>query len=40
VQVIFALVIGWAIFDEIPIIWTWIGGSLIVAGALFNLIRR
>jgi drug/metabolite transporter (DMT)-like permease len=40
VQVIFALVIGWAIFDEIPEIWTWVGGSLIVAGALFNLIRR
>lgn len=36
VQVIFAVFIGWMVFDEIPSLWTWVGGSLIVIGALFN----
>jgi len=36
VQVIFAVILGWIAFDEIPLLWTWIGGSLIVTGALIN----
>jgi len=40
VQVIFAVFLGWAIFDEIPSFWTWIGGGLIIVGALLNLFRR
>jgi drug/metabolite transporter (DMT)-like permease len=40
VQVIFAVLLGWAVFGEIPSLWTWIGGALIVAGALLNLVRR
>lgn len=40
VQVIFAVVLGWVVFGEIPSAWTWLGGSLIIAGALFNLVRR
>lgn len=40
VQVIFAVVLGWLIFAEVPSTWTWLGGALIVTGALVNLIRR
>jgi drug/metabolite transporter (DMT)-like permease len=39
-QVIFAVLLGWAVFGEMPSLWTWVGGSLIIAGALLNLIRR
>ncbi|PCI14124.1 MAG: EamA family transporter [Thiotrichales bacterium] len=38
VQVIFALILGWVIFAEIPSLWTWLGGSLIIAGAFINII--
>ena len=40
VQVIFAAVLGWLLFAEVPGLWTWVGGALIVAGALVNLLRR
>jgi drug/metabolite transporter (DMT)-like permease len=40
VQVIFAVLIGWVVFAELPSMWTWIGGGLIIAGALLNLSRR
>lgn len=40
VQVIFAVLLGWAVFGEVPALWTWVGGGLIVAGALLNLVRR
>ncbi len=40
VQVIFAVALGWAVFAEVPSLWTWLGGALIVSGALLNLIRR
>ena len=36
VQVIFAVILGWVIFAETPSLWTWLGGSLIIAGALIN----
>ena len=36
VQVIFAVILGWMVFSEIPSLWTWIGGGLIVTGALIN----
>jgi len=36
VQVIFAVILGWVIFSETPSLWTWLGGSLIIAGALIN----
>lgn len=40
VQVIFAVVLGWLLFAEVPSVWTWAGGALIIAGALVNLARR
>jgi len=36
VQIIFALILGWIFFAESPSLWTWIGGSLIIMGALIN----
>ena len=40
VQVIFAVLLGWAVFAEMPSLWTWVGGGLIISGALLNLARR
>ena len=40
VQVIFAALLGWTVFSETPALWTWVGGGLIIAGALVNLNRR
>lgn len=40
IQVIFAAALGWAIFSEVPSPWTWLGGALIIGGALVNLSRR
>jgi drug/metabolite transporter (DMT)-like permease len=40
VQVVFAVMLGWMVFSEVPSPWTWIGGILIVSGALLNLSRR
>lgn len=40
VQIIFSVIIGWAYFGEIPVITTVIGGSLIMVGALINVLWR
>lgn len=37
IQVFFAAIIGWLVFSEIPTIWTFIGGALILLGAFINL---
>lgn len=37
VQVIFAAVLGWMIFEEAPSFWTYIGAALIILGAIVNL---
>lgn len=37
VQIVFSIVIGLVYFDEIPAVSTYIGGTLIVVGALFNV---
>lgn len=37
VQVVFAAVLGWLIFGELPSIWTYLGAGLIVLGALINM---
>ncbi len=37
VQVVFSIILGWLFFSEIPSVWTWIGGILIIAGALINV---
>ena len=38
VQIIFSMFMGGLFFNEIPSVWTWLGGSLIVTGALINVI--
>ncbi|NND69356.1 MAG: EamA family transporter, partial [Halioglobus sp.] len=40
VQVIFATLFGWLVFAEVPSLWTWVGGGLIILGAMANLARR
>ena len=40
VQVIFAVILGWIFFAETPAIWFWIGGSLIMVGALINTLWK
>jgi drug/metabolite transporter (DMT)-like permease len=40
IQVIFAALLGWLLFGDVPSQWTWIGGGLIIAGALVNLYRK
>jgi len=36
-QVVFAAIFGWVIFNETPNIWTWVGGSFILLGAIVNM---
>ncbi|OOE32304.1 DMT family transporter [Salinivibrio kushneri] len=36
IQIVFSTLIGVWIFNEVPSIWTYIGGGLIVTGAVFN----
>ncbi|MEM8593826.1 MAG: DMT family transporter [Pseudomonadota bacterium] len=37
VQIVFAIVIGWMVFDEVPSLYSMVGGALIVLGALVNV---
>ncbi|AMO57721.1 hypothetical protein EZMO1_3771 [Endozoicomonas montiporae CL-33] len=37
IQIIFSMILGGLLFNEIPSVWTWLGGSLIVTGALINV---
>lgn len=36
-QVVFAAILGWLVFSEVPTLWTFIGGGLIILGALINM---
>ncbi|WP_394143297.1 DMT family transporter [Vibrio atypicus] len=40
VQIVFSTLIGVWIFNEIPSIWTYLGGGLIVTGALINVFGK
>jgi drug/metabolite transporter (DMT)-like permease len=40
VQVLFSVFIGWAYFSEVPVMTTIIGGSLILVGALVNVMWK
>ncbi|PSV62286.1 EamA/RhaT family transporter [Photobacterium profundum] len=37
VQVVFSIILGWLFFSELPSIWTWAGGTLIIIGAFINV---
>ncbi len=36
-QVVFAAILGWLVFFEVPTYWTFIGGGLIILGAFINM---
>ncbi len=38
IQVVFSIGFGLVIFGELPPMWTWIGGTLIIVGALVNIL--
>ncbi|MEZ8104684.1 DMT family transporter [Vibrio genomosp. F6] len=40
VQIIFSALLGVWIFNEVPSIWTYLGGGLIVTGALINVFGK
>jgi len=40
VQVVFAVILGWVFFAEVPSMWTWLGGSMIMIGALVNTLAK
>ncbi|MCW8994786.1 MAG: DMT family transporter, partial [Psychromonas sp.] len=37
IQIVFSALIGIVLFNEIPSLWTYLGGVLIVSGALINV---
>lgn len=37
VQVVFSVALGWLMFSEVPVLTTWLGGALIISGALINV---
>lgn len=40
IQIVFSTLIGVWVFSEIPSVWTYLGGGLIVTGALINVFGR
>jgi len=40
VQIIFSIVLGLVFFGDIPTLWTWLGGGLIMAAALINALGK
>lgn len=40
VQVVFSIILGALFFNELPTLWTWLGGGLIMLGALYNSLSR
>ena len=40
IQVVFSAILGIVFFDELPTLWTLIGGTLIISGALVNALWK
>tara|TARA_R110001583_G_C5522165_1_gene397710 strand:- start:53 stop:883 length:831 start_codon:yes stop_codon:yes gene_type:complete len=40
IQVVFSIILGALFFNELPTLWTWLGGGLIMLGALNNSLRK
>ncbi len=40
IQVILSMLLGWFAFNELPSLWTLLGGGLIVIGALINVLWK
>ena len=39
-QVVFAVILGSVLFNEVPTVWTFLGAALILAGAFINVISK
>jgi drug/metabolite transporter (DMT)-like permease len=39
-KLIWAAILGYLVFAEIPTIWTWIGGIVIFGGSLYVALRE
>jgi drug/metabolite transporter (DMT)-like permease len=39
-QIILAAVLGYAVFGEVPSVWTWAGAAVIVSSTLYILLRE
>jgi len=39
-QVVFAALLGWSIFGEVPDVWVCLGGGFILLGAIVNMLWR
>ncbi len=39
-EIIAAVLLGWAVFGDLPDVWTWVGTAVIVAAGLFVFIRE
>ncbi|HUF55238.1 MAG TPA: EamA family transporter [Thermohalobaculum sp.] len=39
-EIIAAVLLGWAVFGDLPDLWTWVGTGVIVAAGLFVFIRE
>lgn len=40
IQVVFSIILGALFFSELPTLWSWLGGGLIMLGALHNSLSR
>jgi drug/metabolite transporter (DMT)-like permease len=40
IQIVFSILLGLVLFNELPSIWTYLGGALIVLGALINVFGK
>ena len=39
-RILFALVLGWAVFAERPDLWVWVGSAMIVGSGLYTFVRE
>ncbi len=37
IQILLSVLFGWLLFSEVPSLWTWLGGGLIMLGAMINI---
>ncbi|MCG9663612.1 DMT family transporter [Vibrio mediterranei] len=40
IQIVFSILLGLVLFNELPSVWTYLGGALIVLGALINVFGK
>jgi len=40
IQIVFAVLLDWAVWGVWPVFWTWIGGGIVVASTLWVAVGR